>query len=64
VQEKMNAAYERAKDLLCRNRDKLDGLTELLMEKETIDRREFAAFMKGEAPAEKEAAVSAEGEKA
>ena len=49
VQQKMTAAFERATALLAENRDKLDGLTELLMERETIDRAEFAAFMKGEA---------------
>ena len=53
VQEKMNAAFARAKDLLNANRDKLDGLTELLMEKETIDRKEFKAFMDGEKLEEK-----------
>ena len=49
VQQKMTAAFERATALLAQNREKLDGLTELLMERETIDRAEFAAFMKGEA---------------
>ena len=48
VQSKMNAAFERAKAILSENRDKLDGLSDLLMERETIDRREFEAFMKGE----------------
>ena len=55
VQQKMNAALARAKELLESNRDKLDGLSELLMERETIDRREFEAFMKGEALPEREA---------
>ena len=49
VQRKMSDAFARAKDLLSRNRDKLDGLTALLIDRETIDRREFEAFMKGEA---------------
>ncbi len=49
VQQKMNSAFARAKEILTVNRDKLDGLTQLLMERETIDRREFEAFMKGEA---------------
>ena len=48
VQSKMNGAFERAKAILSENRDKLDGLSDLLMERETIDRREFEAFMKGE----------------
>ncbi len=49
VQQKMNGALLRAREILTANRDKLDGLAELLMERETIDRREFEAFMKGEA---------------
>ena len=53
VQRKMNEALERAKKLLADNRDKLDGLTELLIDRETIDRAQFAAFMRGEALPEK-----------
>ena len=53
VQDKMNAAFARAKEILTANRDKLDGLTALLMDKETIDRKEFKAFMNGEALEEK-----------
>ena len=49
----MNEALERAKKLLADNRDKLDGLTELLIDRETIDRAQFAAFMRGEALPEK-----------
>ena len=66
VQQKMTGAFERAKQILTENREKLDGLALLLMERETIDRKEFKAFMEGEKPAEKdaeEAAVS-EGENA
>jgi len=49
VQRKMTGAYDRAKKILTENREKLDGLTALLMDRETIDRREFEAFMNGEA---------------
>ena len=49
VQQKMSGAFECARKLLTENRDKLDGLTALLIERETIDRKEFEAFMKGEA---------------
>ena len=56
VQKKMTGAFERATQLLAENRGKLDGLTALLMERETIDRREFEAFMKGEALPEQDAA--------
>ncbi|MDO5378524.1 MAG: ATP-dependent zinc metalloprotease FtsH [Clostridia bacterium] len=49
VQRKMNEALRRAQELLSENRGKLDALSDLLVERETIDRREFEAFMKGEA---------------
>ena len=51
VQRKMNEGLARATELLIEKRDKLDGLSALLMEKETIDRAEFVAFMNGEAGA-------------
>ena len=47
VQRKMNDALVRATELLMDKRDKLDGLSDLLVEKETIDRAEFVAFMNG-----------------
>ncbi len=50
VQRKMNDAFARATALLMENREKLDGLSALLIERETIDRAEFEAFMKGETP--------------
>ena len=58
VQRKMTGAYDRAKKILEDNREKLDGLTALLMEHETIDRREFEAFMNGEAIAQDEQNVA------
>ena len=48
VQGKMNDALARAKALLEENREKLDGLSAVLIEKETITRKEFLAFMNGE----------------
>ena len=48
VQRKMKEGLERAKAILTENRDKLDGLSELLIERETLNRAEFEAFMKGE----------------
>ena len=48
VQRKMNTAFERATKLLTEHRAQLDGLSDLLVEKETIDRAECEAFMKGE----------------
>ena len=38
VQRKMNEGFERAKAILTENRDKLDGLSELLIERETLNR--------------------------
>ena len=52
VQSKMNDALARAKALLEANRDKLDGLSDALIEKETMTRKEFLAFMNGEAAEE------------
>ena len=48
VQAKMNTALERARTVLRQNMDKLDGLSQLLVEKETIDRAEFETFMYGQ----------------
>ena len=54
VQRKMNDAFARATQLLSENREKLDGLSQLLIDRETIDRKTFAAFMNGEALPEEE----------
>ena len=62
VQRKMNDALARAEALLSEHREKLDGLTALLMERETIDRKEFEAFMKGEALPGQQAAEAPEQE--
>jgi len=48
VQQQLSTALERAKEILSGNRDKLDGLTDLLLEKETLDRKAFVAFMNSE----------------
>ena len=48
IHDALTKAYQRAYDLLSENREKLDGLAQLLTEKETIGRAEFVAFMKGE----------------
>ena len=60
VQRKMNDAFARATKLLEDNRDKLDGLTKLLIDRETIDRRTFTAFMNGEALPQDEPAQAAD----
>ena len=54
VQEQLQNALARAKEILSANRDKLDGLTDLLLEQETIDRSAFVAFMNGEKVEESE----------
>ena len=53
VQRKMNDALARATAILKEHRAQLDGLSDLLVEKETIDRAEFVAFLKGEPCPEK-----------
>ncbi|MBQ9010315.1 MAG: ATP-dependent zinc metalloprotease FtsH [Clostridia bacterium] len=55
VQAKMNTALERARAILRENMEKLDGLSQLLVEKETIDRTEFETFMYGKALPEESA---------
>lgn len=47
IHDALMRAYDRAYALLSENREKLDGLAEMLIEKETIGRDEFAAFMAG-----------------
>ena len=62
VQQKMNDALERAKRILCEHRAQLDGLSALLVERETIDRKEFEAFMRGDTlPAPQETAAAEPG---
>ncbi|MEL6272653.1 MAG: cell division protein FtsH, partial [Chloroflexota bacterium] len=51
IQEITVAAYERAESILRANRDKLEMLAEMLMERETLDREEFEYLMEhGEMP--------------
>ena len=45
IREQLQSAYHRATDILSENVGKLHGLAELLIEKETVDRAEFEAFM-------------------
>ena len=48
IREQLQNAYYRATDILRENVGKLHGLAELLIEKETVDRAEFEAFMNKE----------------
>jgi cell division protease FtsH len=54
VQQKMNDALARAKAPLEANRNKLDGLSDALIEKETMDGREVEELLEGKAKAEGE----------
>ncbi len=48
IREQLQNAYYRATDILRENVGKLHGLAELLIEKETVDKAEFEAFMNKE----------------
>lgn len=43
----MEQAYERAKAILNENREKMDVIVKVLLEKETLEREEFEALMEG-----------------
>jgi len=47
VKRILQAAYQRAKNILLENRDKMDKLVEILMEVETLDSNEFVQIMNG-----------------
>jgi cell division protease FtsH len=44
----IDQCYERAKNLLTENRDKLDRIVTVLLEKESLEREEFLALMNGD----------------
>ena len=47
VSELLKSCYQTAMDTLTQHQDKLNGLAELLIERETLSRGEFVAFMEG-----------------
>ena len=47
VRSILQNAYQKALDVLSENREKLEGLAQLLIEKETINHEQFLAFMNG-----------------
>jgi cell division protease FtsH len=55
VRRIIEGCYARAKEILSENRDKLDRLVEVLLEKETLDKEEVAAIISGEAMPERPA---------
>lgn len=46
----IESAYERAESILRENRDKMDVIVKALLERETMEREEFEALMKGTTP--------------
>jgi cell division protease FtsH len=52
IRRVVDEAYQTAKKLLGAHRDELDQISSLLMEKETIDRDQFEAILRGEEPEE------------
>ncbi|MGC8861650.1 MAG: ATP-dependent zinc metalloprotease FtsH [Armatimonadota bacterium] len=47
IRATMEAAYDRARTILLENRDKMDMIVKILLEKETLEREEFEALMEG-----------------
>ena len=47
IKKIVNAAFERAKEIIRKNRKKLNELAEMLVEKESLDEKEFEGLMKG-----------------
>jgi cell division protease FtsH len=46
----IDSCYERARTILMENRDKMDLIVKVLLEKESIEREEFVALMQGAKP--------------
>ena len=60
VSELLKSCYQTAMDTLTQHQDKLNGLAELLIERETLSRGEFVAFMEGRPLPEKSKDESAQ----
>jgi len=50
VRSIIDDCYERAKTILVENRDKMEVIVRVLLEKESIERDEFVALMQGADP--------------
>jgi cell division protease FtsH len=48
----IDECFRRAVDILTTNREKMDEVVRVLLQKETIEREEFLALMEGAQPAE------------
>ena len=57
VRKILNNAYQQALDILKAHMDKLNGLAQMLIEKETVSREEFVKFMQDPAPVQAEGSV-------
>ena len=57
VRKILNNAYQQALDILKAHMDKLNGLAQMLIEKETVSREEFVKFMQNPAPVQAEGSV-------
>jgi cell division protease FtsH len=66
IRRVIEEAHERARSVLAEHKEELHGLSELLIERETIDKDQFERLLAGEAPGsvfpEDEVAPAAEGE--
>ncbi len=49
VRSIIEKCYTRAKEILTENREKMDRIAKILLERETLEREEFEALMRGEA---------------
>jgi len=47
IKKLVNTAFDRAKEIIRKNRKKLDELAKMLVEKESLDEKEFEGLMKG-----------------
>ena len=52
IRRVVDEAYDTARKLLIEHRDQLDQISLLLIDKETIDREQFEAIVRGEDPEE------------
>jgi cell division protease FtsH len=52
VRKIVEAAHQRARDILAQHRDKLDTISEILVKRETLEREEFEALLEGKSEEE------------
>jgi cell division protease FtsH len=64
IRQMVDRCYHMAEELIIQNREKLNAIAEALLEKETLDGEEIAAFMEGKTLEEIEAGKTSEAKKA